>query len=154
MYYSCLLSVCVCSLLSPFWSVHCGLCFSRWCLQTTWSKKSLFQYYKQLAHRVNQPASSWVVLSAKRMLIFSLSNYFVDIRNFTGLGLEEGCDNYVYSLEFYSILFWNSTWLLFCILLRKLATIFWLVVTGIYMPCYVSAKLFGTRYLSGVWTCI
>ena len=38
------------------------------------------QRYKQFACRVNQPASSWVALSAKRMLIFSLLDS-VEIRD-------------------------------------------------------------------------
>ena len=43
------------------------------------------QRYKQFACRVNQPASSWVALSAKWMLIFSLSDSFVEIRDCTPL---------------------------------------------------------------------
>ena len=43
------------------------------------------QRYKQFACRVNQPASTWVALSAKRMLIFSLVNSFAKIRDCTPL---------------------------------------------------------------------
>ena len=43
------------------------------------------QRYKQFDCRVNQPASSWVALSAKWMLIFSLSNSFVEICDCTPL---------------------------------------------------------------------
>ena len=44
-----------------------------------------FQRYKQFAHSVNQPAASWVVLRAKRTLISSLSNSFVETHNLTPL---------------------------------------------------------------------
>ena len=47
-----------------------------------------FQHCKQFTCRVNQPASSWVALSAKRMLIFSLSNSFVKIRDCTPLNAD------------------------------------------------------------------
>ena len=49
------------------------------------ANRSVCQCYKQLACRVNQPASSWVALRAKRMLIFSLSDPFVEIRDCTPL---------------------------------------------------------------------
>ena len=43
------------------------------------------QRYKQFACRVNQPASSWVALSAKWMHIFSLSDSFIEVHNYTPL---------------------------------------------------------------------